>query len=121
MVVVAKKRMFSIDRETANSQVNLVVEAYETLITSRPKIEAIGNQQTAAVWTSDGKSVDLSAMLRSKYGSAAAWINAIHEELCIAAENLTRAIIETDQLDERQRQDFLKKLDKIPAPVAVEG
>lgn len=120
-MVIMAKRMFALNREAAENQVSLVVEAYQTLMATRKNLEGVAKGQTAAVWTADGKSVALASVLTSKYGSAVQWLDAIQLELIDAAQKLNLAIKETDQLDEAQRADYLKKLEKVLGPEPVEA
>lgn len=120
-MIIAAKRMFAVNKEAADNQVSLIVEAWETLMASKGRLEAMANGQTAKVWTSDGKSVDLANALTLKYGAAVQWVSEIQRTLKEAAVNLEAAIRETDQLDDQQRGDHLKRLEKILAPDSIEA
>ena len=115
------KQLFALNREAAENQVSLVVEAYETLVSSRKSLESVAEGQTASVWTADGKSVDLATELTTKYGSALKWLNAIQAELTDAAVKLDLAIKETTQLDEAQRAFYLQKLGSILDPATLKA
>lgn len=104
--MVIKLIPFMMDKETADNQAELVLEAMETLATSAAALENLKEGQTAALWTADGKSVDLAAVLTARYASAVKWLAAIDLQLREAAVNLSKAIDETDQLDADQKANY---------------
>lgn len=114
-------KRFAIDFDTAETQVGLVVEAYDALVKSRASLTDLGGGQTSAVWTSDGKSVALAAELATRYDSALKWLAALETELTDAAENLRLAISETSKLDDLQKAMYQAQLDKILGPRTIEA
>lgn len=107
---------FKMDADTAAVQVGLVRDAIETLADSRESLTRVGEGQTEAVWTADGKSVDLAVALRARYESAVKWLDAIESELNIARENLLKAIDETTDIDEASKQKYRTLLYKAEEP-----
>ena len=122
--MIVKLIPFKMDKETAAHQVSLLVKAYETLADSRLNLEDLKAGQTTSLWTSDGRSVALATALTERYKSALAWLDAIQVKLNDAFENLNRAIDETDQLDESQKDRYPAMLNAAlgdaPAPDTVE-
>jgi len=96
-------------------QVKLVEDAYAALGTSRKKLQAIAEGQTAAVWTADGKSVELAAMLTARYNATLAWGAALEAQLDRAKENLVLAIDSTTKFDEEVQQRYIDRLNKADA------
>lgn len=114
---------FGIDEDTAKSQIDLIEEARITLDDSRATLGHLAEGQTPALWTADGKSVELIAALTSKYQSALKWLEAIHADLDNASANLAKAIQETTQLDEDQKATYqtllYKAVGTVDKPIAV--
>lgn len=104
-------RAVRMDRDMAERQVKLVVEAYKSLNASKSTLEGIAKGQTTAVWTADGKSVELAAMLTARYNATLAWRDALETQLDRARENLRRAIDDTTSLDEAQQAYYIGLLD----------
>ena len=96
-------------------QVTLVEDAYAALSTSRKMLEAVARGQTASVWTADGKSVELAAMLTARYNATLAWGAALEAQLDRAKENLVLAIESTTKLDEEMQQRYIDRLNKADA------
>lgn len=101
---------FAMNEETAKAQTDLVAEAYSTLASSRMTLQHLAEGQTDVVWTADGKSVALSAVLTEKYQTALAWLDSIETELNDAATKLDKAIENTVLLDEDQKASHQKLL-----------
>ena len=97
---------FGMDEETAKSQIDLIAEAYDTLVKSNATLEHLAEGQTEVLWTADGKSVDLAAALTSKYNAALKWLESIQWDLNEAFVNLDKAIQETNQLDADQKAAY---------------
>lgn len=93
-------------------QVKLVEDAYAALGASRKALEAIAQGQTATVWTADGKSVELAAMLTARYNATLAWGAALEAQLDRAKENLVLAIDSTTKFDEEAQQRYIDRLNK---------
>src|SRR6218665_1264685 len=93
------KRLFRMDVDMAERQVNLVVDAYKSLGASKATLERVAAGQTSSVWTADGKSVELAAMLTARYNATLAWRNALEAQLDRAREILRLAIDSTTQFD----------------------
>lgn len=104
-------RAFRMDRDMAERQVTLVVEAYSSLNASKATLEGIAKGQTTSVWTADGKSVELAAMLTARYNATLVWRDALEAQLDRARENLRLAIDDTTSLDEAQQAYYLGLLD----------
>lgn len=96
-------------------QVKLVEDAYAALGASRKALEAIAQGQTATVWTADGKSVELAAMLTARYNATLAWGAALEAQLDRAKENLVLAIDSTTKFDEEAQQRYIDRLNKADA------
>ena len=96
----------------AAQQVKLVEDAYAALGASRKALEAIAQGQTATVWTADGKSVELAAMLTARYNATLAWGAALEAQLDRAKENLVLAIDSTTKFDEESQQRYIDRLNK---------
>ncbi|WP_448719451.1 hypothetical protein [Microbacterium natoriense] len=96
-------------------QVKLVEDAYAALGASRKALEAIAQGQTATVWTADGKSVELAAMLTARYNATLAWGAALETQLDRAKENLVLAIDSTTKFDEEAQQRYIDRLNKADA------
>lgn len=99
----------------AAQQVKLVEDAYAALGASRKMLEAIAQGQTASVWTADGKSVELAAMLTARYNATLAWGAALEAQLDRAKENLVLAIDSTTKFDEEAQQRYIDRLNKADA------
>ncbi|WP_307377176.1 hypothetical protein [Microbacterium sp. W4I20] len=100
------------DEDTAQTQIDLVQEAYDTLVKSRATLEHLAEGQTTSLWTADGKSVDLATELSTRYQSAIKWLDSIQLELNTAFVNLDKAIQETNQLDADQKASYQNLLHK---------
>lgn len=114
---------FGMDEDTAQTQIDLVKEAYEMLVESRSTLEQLAEGQTTSLWTADGKSVDLVAALSTRYQSALKWLDSIQLDLNTAFVNLDKAIQETNQLDADQKASYQNLLHKAVGrtnkPIAV--
>ncbi|MBW8762711.1 MAG: hypothetical protein JF592_09030 [Microbacterium sp.] len=105
------KRMFRMDRDMAERQVKLVVDAYKSLAASKTTLQAVAEGQTTSVWTADGKSVELASMLTARYNATLAWRQALESQLDRAREILRLAIDSTTQFDEETQQRYIAMLD----------
>lgn len=104
---------FGMDKEAADNQVSLVVEAHNALEASGAALGRLAEGQTPTMWTADGKSVPLASELTARYTAALKWREAIQLELSSAAENLRAAIKETTELDENAQAAYLSRLDLV--------
>ena len=114
---------FGMDEETAQTQIDLIKEAWDTLVQSRSTLEHLAEGQTTSLWTADGKSVDLVTALSERYQSALKWLDSIQLDLNAAFVNLDKAIQETNQLDADQKVAYQNLLHKAVGssnkPIAV--
>lgn len=114
---------FGMDAETADTQIDLIRDARETLALSRETLEHLAEGQTPVVWTADGKSVDLAGALAAKYQAAMAWRDSIEHALDAAETNLLKAIDATNQLDADQKAAYRNLLYRtvgtVDKPIAV--
>lgn len=99
----------------AAQQVKLVEDAYAALGASRKMLKGVAQGQTASVWTADGKSVELAAMLTARYNATLAWGAALEAQLDRAKENLVLAIDSTTKFDEEAQQRYIDRLNKADA------
>lgn len=104
---------FGMDKEAADNQVNLVVEAHNALEASREALVRLAEGQTTSMWTADGKSVPLASELTARYNAAIKWREAIQLELSLAAEKLRLAIRETTELDDNAQNWYISRLDRV--------
>lgn len=112
---------FGMDKEAADNQVNLVVEAHNALEASGDALVRLAESQTTSMWTADGKSVPLASELTARYNAAIKWREAIQMELNLAAEKLRLAIKETTELDDNAQAWYLSRLDHVFGEAATEG
>lgn len=114
---------FGMNEDTAQTQIDLIKEAWDTLVQSRSTLEHLAEGQTPALWTADGKSVDLVEVLNARYTAAIKWLDSIQLDLNTAFVNLDKAIQETNQLDADQKvayQNLLyKAVGSTNKPIAV--
>lgn len=114
---------FGMNEDTAQTQIDLIKESYDTLVQSRATLEELAEGQTTALWTADGKSVDLVEVLNARYVAAIKWLDSIQLDLNTAFVNLDKAIQETNQLDADQKvayQNLLyKAVGSTNKPIAV--
>lgn len=120
-MVIKMQRFLEMDLETAESQVDRVVEAYDSVVSSRKVLGDLAEGQTSSLWTADGKSVALAAALTTRYTAAVKWLDAIEANLKAAAENLRLAIKETTQLNESQKDRYDAQLEKILGTGSIEA
>lgn len=98
--------VFQMDEDTVQRQIALVGEAQETVDDSRKAMVNLGDGQTPLLWTEDGKSVDLTAELKTRYESSRRWLDSISADLSAARENLHKAIQETQLLNDQQKAHY---------------
>lgn len=114
---------FGMNEDTAQTQIDLIKEAWDTLVQSRATLEHLAEGQTSTLWTADGKSVELVEVLNARYAAAIKWLDAIQLDLNTAFVNLDKAIQETNQLDADQKvayQNLLyKAVGSTNKPIAV--
>jgi hypothetical protein len=120
-MVIRMQRFLEMDLETAETQVDLVVEAYDSVVSSRKTLGELADGQTASLWTADGKSVALATALTTRYTAALTWLDAIEANLKAAAENISLAIKETTQLNESQKDGYYAQLETILGTGSVEA
>ncbi|MDT0156133.1 hypothetical protein Q9R19_00670 [Microbacterium sp. ARD32] len=97
---------FQLDEDTAMRQIKLVEDAQKIVDESRKTMASLGEGQTPVVWTEDGKSVDLTAELKRRYDASGKWLDAISADLATARENISKAIDETQLLNEAQKVHY---------------
>ncbi|MBW8762982.1 MAG: hypothetical protein JF592_10400 [Microbacterium sp.] len=120
-MVIKMQRFLEMDLETAETQVDLVVNAYDSIVSSRTTLANLAEGQTTSLWTADGNSVALAAALTTRYASALKWLDAIEANLRAAAENIALAIKETTQLNESQKDGYSAQLEKILGTRTIEA
>jgi hypothetical protein len=98
--------VFQMDEDTVKRQIALVGEAQETVDDSRKTMVNLGDGQTPLLWTEDGKSIDLTAELKTRYESSRRWLDSISADLSAARENLHKAIQETQLLNDQQKAHY---------------
>jgi len=82
----------------------VIREAYDTLIESKAQLERLKSGPVSALWTEDGKSVDLAAAFTSRYQAALKWLEGLEGELAEASAALDMAVDDVTKLDEQQAQ-----------------
>lgn len=116
-------KVIQMNADNADFQVNRLQECVEALKSSQALMVQLREGQTAALWTADGKSVDLAEALRGRYRSAKLWLDELAKQLEEARVNLQTAIDETDQLDADQKIHYQNLLYRTTAgpmrPIAV--
>lgn len=97
---------FQLDEDTAMRQIKLVEDAQKIVDESRKTMADLGEGQTPSVWTEDGKSVDLIEELKRRYEASGHWLDSISADLAKARKNISKAIEETQLLDEQQKAHY---------------
>lgn len=97
---------FQMDEETAIRQIALVDDAQKVVDALRVSMVNLGEGQTALVWTADGKSVDLTAELKTRYDSAQQWLDSISAELALTRDNVGKSISTTKLMSEQQKHYY---------------
>lgn len=108
---------FQMDLERAEQQVDFLEKCFESLEQSRQMLEEIRKDQTALLWTADGKAVELTAVLRSKYQAGVKWLAVIGADLEESRLNLRKAIDDTLALDDTQKAAFQTLLYRVAGPM----
>lgn len=114
-------KMMRMDAANADYQVKRIVDCVDLVDQARKTLSELREGQTAMLWTSDGKSVDLAEELRTRYRSSEQWLASIREKLADASANLQKAIDETDDLDASQKAYYQVKLVQALGPVSPGG
>jgi len=96
----------SMDREVVEYQVKRVLSSAEQIGKAKENLASLQEGQTPALWTADGKCVDLTSVLKERYHSSELAVNDILKRLFVIRDNLVKAIDETDQLDADQKQGY---------------
>jgi len=103
---MSDKQTMQMDADLAEAQLKSIEKCYEMVQQCAETMEALRENQTEVLWTSDGKSLELTAALRKKYLAARQWLATVKDELDQAATNLRKAIDETDALDTAQKAQY---------------
>lgn len=112
-VRAVSRKLAKMDRDMAERQVTLVMEAYQSLNASKSALSNVAAGQNAGAWTADGKSVELASMLTARYNATLAWRDALEAKLDRAREILRQAIDSTTEFDEETQRGYLAILDNV--------
>jgi len=93
---------FVMAADEVERQRGVLRDAYETLIASRAELERLKSGPVSALWTEDGKSVELAAAFSSRYEAALKWLQGLETELQEASAALDMAVDDVTKLDEQQ-------------------
>ncbi|MGB3373532.1 MAG: hypothetical protein WBA87_00130 [Microbacterium sp.] len=96
----------SMDRDTVEYQIQRVLNSAEQIGQAKKALASLQDGQTSALWTADGKCVDLAGEFKNRYHSSELAVNDIIKRLVEIRDNLKKAIDETDQLDADQKQGY---------------
>ncbi|BDZ39589.1 hypothetical protein [Microbacterium suwonense] len=110
-----------LDAETADRQIELLLESQEMLESSSETMVKLAEGQTALLWTADGKCVDLTDELKARYDAARLWLEEISKDVVEARLNLQKAIDETNLLAEMEKERFRALLFKAVGVISPTG